>query len=119
MAAVSVDGATELVRDLGRARDRLGDLSTVHLTAARAVLAQTRPPRRTGALAATLRAEGSAAGAVVMAGGGRVHYAGPQQWGVPRRNIPATYYLTDALERSATALDEIYAAGVQTILDGT
>lgn len=66
-------------------------LKALHLAAAEMVVTEARPnvPRRSGSLAATVRAGGIAKGAVARAGFASVPYAGPIHWGWPGRPNPA------------------------------
>jgi hypothetical protein len=93
---VKVEGMRRLRRELKRAGVDLADLREVNLSAARTVAQAAHPPRRTGALAGSVRPGASRTAGVVRAGGARVPYAGPIHWGWPARNIEAQPFLVDA-----------------------
>ncbi|MCF2529374.1 hypothetical protein [Yinghuangia soli] len=85
----TVDGMREVRRALRRAggRELLSELRDEHKWLAEFVKnnAAHLVPRRTGRLAATMRASGTNTMATVRAGGARARYAGPVHWGWPGR----------------------------------
>lgn len=116
---IRVEGARELARSLRRAGVAVADMKAANerVGAIVAVRAKELAPRDSGALAGSVRPSKQQAGVTVRAGGGRVPYAAVQQWGWPRRNIAATYFLTNGLAQSqAEALAQYYAE-VDLLLD--
>lgn len=99
------DAGVELVDGLAGANEQAG----------RVVLDATRPPRRSGALAASLKADTSRAG-VAFASSARywtfVHY------GAPRRHIVARPFFAEALRLTTDDVIEVYARHVDTTLEG-
>jgi len=94
----TVDGIPQLQRalrglagdieDLDDAFTRIADLA--------ARTASSAAPRRTGRLAGTVRGIASKNKATVTAGSATVGYAGPINYGWPRRNIRATHFMQRA-----------------------
>ena len=117
---VKVAGANKLRRELKRAGLDMEDLREAHDRAARMVAADSRAtaPRRTGALAGSLRGAGTKGRASVRAGYARIPYAGPIHWGWPARNIAAQPWILQTAERTEPAWYGIYLQAVQAILDG-
>lgn len=79
------------------------------------IVAAARPPRATGAYAATLRATGTPARVSITAGGGPVDYANIIEFG--SRYVPGRRVLSRAAESSETAWTAIAADAVQRIID--
>lgn len=77
------------------------DLTVIHREMADKVSGQARggAPRRTGALARTVKGKATKTRADVMAGSRTVVYAGPIHFGWPARNIEAQPFLTNALSQ--------------------
>jgi hypothetical protein len=76
-------------------------LKQIHSKVARPVERQAKivVPKRTGALAASIRrAKGSTKAATVRAGGARVPYAGPIHFGWKKHGISPQPFLSDALD---------------------
>jgi hypothetical protein len=92
------------------------DLKDANLQVAQAVLDAARPPRRTGRLAASERAAGTQAAAIVRAGGARVPYAGPIHWGWPLRNIAAQPWIQEAAESTEGRWLATYQHHIDTII---
>lgn len=81
------------------------------LAASGAATASSFAPRDSGALAGSFRGNKAKNKAVVSAGGGRVVYAGVQNYGWSRRNIPATSFMQKAdAKLQPEAIDRIEAA---------
>lgn len=97
-AKVTIDGAAVLQRSLQSAGRQLQDWAQVNAAAAARVAqdAAQRAPRRTGRLAASIRATSDKSGALIGAGGGGVAYAKVQEYGWAGRNIRAQPYLHPA-----------------------
>ena len=118
-ARLEVTGGRELRKTLKAATGDLKDMRAANLKAAQVVLprALALVPRRSGALARTIRAGATARAAVIRAGSARVPYANVQEWGWARHNIPSQPYLTPAARETEPAWTAVYRAQVQTILD--
>ena len=84
-AGVQVDGASRLRRELRRAGHDLDDMAEAHRTVAGivAAIAKADAPKRSGALAGTVRGSGTKTRATVRAGYKRVPYAGVIHYGTP------------------------------------
>ena len=93
-----VDAFAERVEDIGVA---LGDLTGPSRDAAALALGDVRAPVRTGALAKTVRAEPTALGFTLSAGGPSAPYAGPVHARHP--------FLTDTLSARETDIVDVYA----------
>lgn len=98
--AVKVTGAKELRKALKHMGDDLSDLTALHRELAEMVAsaARQRAPRRSGALAGSIKGKGSTSRASVTAGSRTVPYAGPIHFGWPARNIAPQPFLYDALD---------------------
>ncbi len=116
---IRVDGLRRLRRDLKRVVGKLDDLKLANAKALAVVVpaAQARAPRRTGALAGSLRGNKSASRATVSAGGARLPYAGPIHWGWPARQIEAQPFIADAAVATEPAWLPAYEADVQAAVD--
>jgi hypothetical protein len=93
-----VEGLSKLVRQL---EELSGDVEDVKDTMARiaklgAQYASSFAPKLSGALASSIRGNRAKARAVVTAGRAAVPWAGPQNYGWPARNIPATSFMQRA-----------------------
>lgn len=91
---VTVEGMRSLRASLKAAGMGLEDLKAAHLRVAQLVAdrAAARAPRRTGRLAASVRAAGTQSSAIVRAGKVATPYAGPVHWGWPSRPDPALHW---------------------------
>lgn len=117
--SVRVEGARQLRRTLKRAGDDLGDLKDANKRAGDIVAnaASRSAPRRSGALAGSLRASRAAASATVRGGGARIPYANPIHWGWPARNIKAQPFLSDAATSTQPVWLPAYEADVKRIVN--
>lgn len=91
MAGVRIEGARQLRATLKRAGGDLQDLRAANRRAATTVVpaAAALAPKRSGNLAASIRAGATTRAGIVRAGKKRVPYAGPVHWGWPSRPDPA------------------------------
>lgn len=115
-AGVGVDTAQvkQLADELHAAGVQLSDLDPANTEAGRVVVQAARPPRRSGVLAASLRADVGPSG-VVFASTAR--YWTWVHWGAPRRNIRARPWYPEALTASRDQLLDVYAAHTRKALD--
>lgn len=99
-ATVNVPGLAKLVRTMRKAGIDMSDLKAANQAAGSIVSAGGRQsaPRRTGALAASIRPSKTARKAVVRAGGGRIRYARFQEFGSSKNE--ATHFLYGSAERT-------------------
>jgi len=72
-------------------------------------------PRRTGALADTIRPSGTKTAGRVRAGFRRVPYAGPVHFGWPARRIQPQPFLYDALDQRRGEVLDRYFEGIKKI----
>lgn len=95
---IRVEGLTPLVRNLLALGLELDDLKDAFAEIADegANLAAGFAPRRSGALAGSIRGNRAKNKAVVSAGKARVPYAGPINYGWPRRGISAALFMQRA-----------------------
>jgi hypothetical protein len=116
---VEVVGAKELRKTLKRAGDDLGDLKGVNQAVGNMVVhtAVGMAPRRSGALAGSIRAARAATSITIRAGSARVPYAGPIHWGWPARNIEANPFLSNAATSTESAWVALYEDELNKIID--
>lgn len=117
-ATVKVEGAKELRRTLKAAGADMSDFTAANRAAAAlaAAAAAARAPRRTGRLAASVRAGASRTEGVIRSGGARVPYAGPIHWGWPARKIRANPFATMAASATEPQWVPIYEARLAAII---
>lgn len=116
---VTVTGAAELSAGLTRVAGTLqtGDPGTA-AAVARVMLGSVHAPRRTGALAGTVRAElTDPAQPGITAGSPAVRYAGVHEWGSPSRGIRGAAYMRRAVAASEAAWMTVYTTAVAHQLD--
>ena len=100
---VHLDGAKAFRRDLKRAQVPLNDLRKPYAAAGKIVATAARPrtPRRTGALARTVRNTATRTKGGVRAGNaGKVPYANPIHWGWSERGIRAQPWLSQTAQQT-------------------
>lgn len=110
MAGLEVEGAAQLDQlgaQLHAAGVQLADLEPANTEAGRVVHAAARPPRRSGALVASLRADATPGG-VTFASSAR--YWTFVHWGAPRRNVRAHPWWPEAVAATRTEVLAVYAA---------
>lgn len=110
---VRVDGIQELRRTLRRAGADMTQLKEINKAVAETAAAGARAvaPRRTGALADTIRTSATQKAGVLKAGTGyrgRTPYAGVIEWGWPGRNITADPFLTKGAQDTEDQWTEQY-----------
>jgi hypothetical protein len=113
-----VKGGARLRATLKNVEEGLEDLKAVHAEVADIVVdrAQTTVPRLTGQLAGTIRGSGTRTMAVVRAGYAKVPYAGVQEFGWPRRNIPPNPYLRPAAKETEPTWLRTYNDEIEELL---
>lgn len=118
-AGIEVEGGQELRRAFRKMGTRAGDLRDAHREAAELVeqRAESIVPRRTGALAGSIKSSVRRSGSSVVAGGtALVPYAGPIHFGWRARNIEPQPFLYDALDDRRDEIAARYAAQVATMV---
>jgi hypothetical protein len=118
-ALVRVDGAKQLRATMKAAGVDLSDLNAVNKRTAEKVsaVAAPRTPRRSGALAATVRPAGTRTAAIVRAGTAAVAYASVIEFGWPDRHIEAQPFVTSAAHDTEPEWTGYYQQEVEKILD--
>jgi len=113
-----VKGGRRLRATLKDVESGLEDLKAVHGEVAQIVVdrAMTTVPRVTGALAGTIRGSGTQSMAVIRAGFAKVPYAGVQEFGWPRRNIPPNPYLRPAAHETEPTWLRVYNDEIEELL---
>lgn len=116
---VEVQGLGKLRRSLKQAGMNLDDLKKVHADIARTVAerAAMRAPRRSGALAESIRYSGTNRAAVVRAGYASIPYGGPIHWGWPSRHIKAQPFIYNAAGELHDPIERMYLTALQQIID--
>jgi len=116
---VAVEGMRETIRDLIKAgvdvedaKDALAEVAKVG-----AYVAQNLAPRRSGALATTVRGNRAKGKAVVTAGRARVRYAGVVNYGWPKRNIRPARFLQKTDTVMETRAPEIFEKEIAKIFE--
>lgn len=118
-AVVRVEGLNRLRSTMRKASLDMTQLRDLNRGAASRVagVARGTAPRRSGRLAASVRASASQRAGTVRAGRKSIPYAGVIHWGWPKRNIKAQPWLVDAAKASEPAWIEDYLRGVEKMLD--
>ena len=116
---VAVDGLRSLNRDLLKVGVDVEDLKDVYAEIASegAEVAARFAPAKTGALKATVRGNRAKGKAVVTVGRAKVRYAGPINYGWPRRNIKGAQFLAKTDEVMATKAPEMFEEGITRIFE--
>ena len=112
---VQVTGLNAVVRELQALGVTVDDLKGAFSTIADegASLAAGFAPKRSGRLAASIRGNRAKNKAVVVAGGRAAQYAGPINYGWPRRNIAASGFM----QRADAALQPRVLGRLETEID--
>lgn len=93
---VRITGLRDTMKAMARAGAASEDMKEVMHSLGMIVVHAARPPKRSGALAGTIRASKTKTKAVVRAGFRSVPYAGVIHYGWPARNIRANPFLDEA-----------------------
>lgn len=115
---VHIEGLSNLVRTLQRAGEDVSELKDAHRAAGEIVQreAESRAPRRSGALAGSVRAARQVRRARVQAGTSRVPYAGPIHWGWPSRQISSQPFVSEAAQATEPQWTAQYRRDVEAAL---
>ena len=114
-----VDGARQLRATMKAAGADLSDLNAVNKRTASLVSAEAvgRSPRRSGALAATVRPAGTRTAAIVRAGRASVPYANVIEFGWPARGIEAQPFVYEAAQAKEPQWTSFYEGEIAKIVD--
>jgi hypothetical protein len=116
--AVRVSGIGELQAGLREIMAQLQDLKVVQEIAADAAnLAASFAPRRTGRLRASIKGSKSKNRAQVRAGGARVPYVAPINYGWPKRNIAPALFMQKADNVMKPKLPGILDAAITRLIE--
>lgn len=115
---VRVENLTATVRALQAIGVEVQDLKEVFagIAAEGARLASAAAPRRTGRLQGSIRGNRAKNKAVILAGRARVPYAGPINYGWPRRKIRAALFLQKADAQLAESAPRMLEDGIQRVM---
>lgn len=115
---VRVTGLAETIRALDHVADDLqADVKQLFFVAAAMVAGRVRPPHRSGALAASVKATRTARGASVKAGGARVPYAPIIEFGWRRRNIVPQPFMARAFAGARDDVTRLLETGFSRLFD--
>lgn len=120
-ARVQVEGLREIVRDLEAAGAELDDLKDVFapIAAEGATVARPFAPRRSGALASSVRGNRAKNKAVITIGKGRSNaYAAPLIWGWPARNIKASPLVPRTNQWMESEVPGLIETGIDRVMEG-
>jgi len=116
---LNVEGRRELARQLRQVdRELVKGLKSANEAAA-AVVAQRamgEVPRRSGALAATIKPSATQSVGRVAVGSAKVPYAGVIHWGWPRHHIRANQFVTRAATQVMDKVRRAYVVGVDALI---
>lgn len=117
--ALRVEGGAKLRKELKAAGIGVQDLKDAHREVAAMVARKSEPaaPRRTGALAASVRPAGTQSAAIVRAGKSAVPYAAPIHWGHPSRGIEAQPWIYETAQKTQNTWEGTYLAAVQAVIN--
>lgn len=110
-----IEGLNKAVRQLIALGADVEDLKDgfAEIAAKGAALASSKAPRKSGALAGTVRGNRAKNKAVVTAGRAKVKYAGPINYGWPARGIRANRFMQKADEELRPKAVEILESSLQ------
>ncbi len=116
--AIKIDGLKALQREVRKAKDSElnAEMKKANRAAAQVAVDAGKPkaPRRSGALAKTVKAANSSRYAAIKAGSpARVPYAGVIHFGWPRRNIRPQKFLDEAIRQEWKRIEETYREAIE------
>lgn len=113
-----ITGLREVVRNLEKIIGDASDMKQVFTEIGQMVAtdASHLAPRRTGKLAGVIKPTKTKNKAAVRAGSARVPYAGPINYGWPRRGIRASLFLQRAIEADTNKAIEMMEHGLGVII---
>jgi len=115
---IKIKGAKQLQRALRQVEGGTANLKDAHLAGAKIVEREAvrLAPKRSGALAGSLRSSGQARQGVVRAGRAAVPYAGVIHFGWTKRNIAPQPYLYDAVDSRRQEVLDAYGVDVNKVI---
>ena len=115
---IKIKGAKQLQRALRQVEGGTANLKEAHLAGAKIVEREAvrLAPKRSGALAGSLRSSGQARQGVVRAGRAAVPYAGVIHFGWTKRNIAPQPYLYDAVDSRRQEVLDAYGVDVNKVI---
>jgi HK97 gp10 family phage protein len=115
--AIEVQGLNKLTRALKKAGVEISDLKEANTRVGAVVVQAAGPltPRRTGALAGSIRPAQRQSGVIVRAGGGRVRYARYVEYGTSRMRPRS--YLIKGMNDSQPRWMTVYEGELQKVMD--
>lgn len=118
-AVVEIRGLNNFLRTLRKAGDDLTDLKEANAAAAAIAAGGARAlaPVVSGALFSTIRSSGTKRTGVIRAGGAKVPYAGPINYGWHRRHITPTYFMNYGAQNTETQWVAVYFEALDKALD--
>lgn len=118
MSRLTLDpgAAAQLAAQLVAIGDKVLDLDATHADAAAILASGSRPPRRSGRLAAAIRADVGPNGWVI---GYPIRYATYVHWGAPARHVRAQPWLLQDAQAAAADLEQLYTEHTVTALHST
>lgn len=115
--SVKIEGLNRILRKLSAAGADAENMRALMHSLGGMVIDSATPPVRSGALAGSLRAGKGKTKAVVRAGyNARIPYAGRVHYGDPAPGITGQPFLTDALQRSRSAVFTALERGIDDLL---
>lgn len=116
--SVQIEGLNKKVKALIDMGVELEDLKDVfaEIAAEGAEVASSFAPVKSGDLAASIRGNRAKNKAVVTAGRARVKYAGPINFGWPKRNIKPALFLQKADEEMAPKAEQMIIDGLDRLI---
>lgn len=119
MAHVTLVGGNTLRRTLLDAGHDVKEWKSINKGAAEIAAEATRTaaPKRSWALARSIRAGATQRAGIVRVGGKKVPYANPIHWGWKARNIKANPFASRAAQASEPGWSALYKKRVKDILD--
>lgn len=114
--AIVVKGIDELKRVINKFTNEIENDSGFNqeLSSNLAQKASAVAPKQTGALASSIKGQGSNKKAQILAGGSGVPYAGVIEYGWPEKNIQAQPYLTTTVKNNMDYIVEQYEDNIKT-----
>ena len=115
---VRVEGLSRLNSTLKRFAGDVEGMKGANVRVSQLVIqhARSRTPRRTGALAASMRPAQAKGRATIYAGGARLPYANPIHWGWASRGITAQPWLVDTIHATEPQWLRLYETEIETAL---
>lgn len=118
MAGVTVTGIDELITKLNRLSNDVANNPSLNREIGQTLAqkASAIAPRLTGALASSIKGEGSATAASVIAGSSSVPYAGVIEYGWPQKGREAKPYLQPAVNNNMNYVIEKYENSINSAI---